>query len=58
MMINENINNFVHFGCWNNLNKKGSLYNVMTSLINYMNNEQNVQLIVVSGDNYYPDKKK
>jgi len=30
----------------------------MTSLINYMNNEQNVQLIVVSGDNYYPDKKK
>lgn len=54
----ENINNFIHFGCWNNLNKKGLLPNVMTSLNNYINNEQNIQLIVVSGDNYYPDKKK
>jgi hypothetical protein len=59
-MNNEtmSINKFVHFGCWNNLNKKGNLSNVMNSLNNYLENQQDVKLIIVSGDNYYPDKKK
>jgi len=59
-MNNENmtINKFVHFGCWNNLNKKGNLSKVMNALNNYLEQQQDVNLIVVSGDNYYPDKKK
>lgn len=54
----ENVNKFVHFGCWNNLNKKGKLPKVMESLANYLDEQGNIQLVVVSGDNYYPDKKK
>lgn len=54
----ENVNKFVHFGCWNNLNKKGKLPKVMESLANYLDEQRNIQLVVVSGDNYYPDKKK
>lgn len=57
-MENENINKFIHFGCWNNLNKKGNLQNVMNSLNNYLEQQSDVKLIIVSGDNYYPDKKK
>lgn len=53
-----NINKFVHFGCWNNLNKKGQLPKVMELLNNYLDERGDIQLVVVSGDNYYPDKKK
>ena len=54
--INENIDKFLHFGCWNNLNEgKGNLKNVMDLLAQYISNHQ-TELIIVAGDNYYPNK--
>lgn len=49
---------FIHFGCWNNLNKKGKLLEVMNLLNEYIMTKNDVKFIIVAGDNYYPDKKK
>jgi Icc-related predicted phosphoesterase len=58
------INNFIHFGCWNNLNTKekdgklkeiGCLKKVMELL---KENLSGVDFIVVAGDNYYAKKEK
>ncbi len=52
--------NFIHFGCWNNLNKKGNLKPVMDKLQSRLNNTDfpEIDFISVAGDNYYPDKLK
>ena len=52
--------NFIHFGCWNNLNKKGNLKPVMDKLQSRLNNTDfpKIDFISVAGDNYYPDKLK
>ena len=52
--------NFIHFGCWNNLNKKGNLKPVMDKLQSRLNNPDlpQIDFISVAGDNYYPDKLK
>ena len=49
-------NKFVQFGCWNNTNK-GGLEAVMKQLNSYVETDR-PNFIVVSGDNYYPSKKK
>ena len=50
--------NFIHFGCWNNLNKKGNLKPVMDKLQSRLNNPDlpQIDFISVAGDNYYPKK--
>jgi len=54
------MNKFICFGCWNNLNDgKGNLNGVMVQLESYIrdtNDTDKTDLIIVSGDNYYPDK--
>lgn len=52
--------NFIHFGCWNNLNKNGNLKPVMDKLQSRLNNPDlpEIDFISVAGDNYYPDKLK
>lgn len=63
-MKKEEEDNFIHFGCWNNLNISkskpvGCLTNVIARLHRYLDeNEQNVDFMVIAGDNYYPDKYK
>ena len=56
------MNKFICFGCWNNLNDgKGNLNGVMAQLESYIrdtNDTDKTDLIIVSGDNYYPDKTK
>lgn len=48
---------FISFGCWNNLNMpKGNLKAVMHELNTYLSREPAIQRIIISGDNYYPDK--
>jgi len=47
---------FIHFGCWNNLND-GNLTEV-TSCLNAYLRIKPIDFIVISGDNYYPDKEK
>ena len=48
---------FISFGCWNNLNMpKGNLKAVMRELNTYLSSEPAIQRIIISGDNYYPDK--
>ncbi len=48
---------FISFGCWNNLNMpKGNLKAVMHELNTYLSNEPAIQRIIISGDNYYPNK--
>ncbi len=56
---------FIQFGCWNNLNQKksgqtkGCLKSVSDKLNKYVTENKNkIHSIVVSGDNYYPDKKE
>lgn len=54
-------NKFIHFGCWNNLNKpredgKTDMEDVMT-MMNKRIKVDPVDFIVVAGDNYYPSKK-
>jgi hypothetical protein len=50
------MNTFIHFGCWNNLNKdKGCLANVM-ELLNSTLESSPVDFISIAGDNYYPKK--
>jgi len=53
---------FIQFGCWNNLNQKGCLRNVMNTLSSYLRNrdkspDKPPEFLVVSGDNYYPEKE-
>ena len=48
---------FIQFGCWNNINKDGCLEKVMIKLNEYVTNF-NPDFIVVTGDNYYPQKEK
>ena len=58
------LDKFIQFGCWNNLNTKkgkpiGCLKNVTTLLNDYLSSEvKKPNFLVVSGDNYYPDKQK
>lgn len=56
---------FIQFGCWNNLNtkekdgkikEKGCLKKNMLMLRDYIN-ANTIKRIIVSGDNYYPDKQ-
>ena len=59
-MEEQEINKFVMFGCWNNLNQKkgkeiGCLRDVMARLSEHVN-ENGIRKIVVAGDNYYPEK--
>ena len=48
---------FIQFGCWNNINKDGCLENVMNKLNKYVT-EFKQDFIVITGDNYYPQKEK
>ena len=51
--------NFIHFGCWNNLNK-GCLENVMTLLQDRLTSSDLpiIDFLTVAGDNYYPKKEQ
>jgi len=49
--------NFIQFGCWNNINKEGCLEKVMSKLNEYVSDFKQ-DFIVVTGDNYYPQKEK
>ena len=50
---------FIQFGCWNNINKKGCLENVMKKLNEYVTTDvTKPDFIVITGDNYYPQKEK
>jgi hypothetical protein len=51
---------FIHFGCWNNLNKKNNLNGVMQKLKDYIEETRSepIKFISISGDNYYPEKVK
>ena len=53
-----NMSNFIHFGCWNNLNK-GCLRNVMNLLKKRLEdkNKPNIDFLTIAGDNYYPKKE-
>ena len=59
--INKTIimSNFIHFGCWNNLNK-GCLKNVMDLLEKRLQNaaKPKIDFLTIAGDNYYPKKKE
>jgi len=50
------MSNFIHFGCWNNLNK-GCLKNVMTRLNERLNSLPVIDFLSVAGDNYYTIKE-
>lgn len=54
------MNNFIHFGCWNNLNEGGKLKSVIHKINNRLRNntKPRIDFISVAGDNYYPDKIK
>ena len=57
------MSNFIHFGCWNNLNK-GCLNNVMKLLNDRLNDrlkvddKPTIDFLTIAGDNYYPKKQK
>lgn len=53
----EELTKFIQFGCWNNINKDGCLKNVMKKLNEYVTDVKQ-DFIVVTGDNYYPQKEK
>lgn len=54
------MNNFIHFGCWNNMNNKSdSKIPIFELIVNKINKEFNkYQTLIVAGDNYYPTKTK
>ena len=57
-MATVKTNQFIMFGCWNNLNDgKGGLENTMASLKVFLPKNP-VDFIAVAGDNYYPGKDK
>jgi hypothetical protein len=70
MLKKENGRRFIHFGCWNKggcnkeeiEEKQTNLTKVMVKLNEVVNstnsNEDDVDFLIISGDNYYPDKKK
>lgn len=69
MLKKENGRRFIHFGCWNrggcNMKEKENQTNLtkvmvkLNEVVNTTNNnEDNVDFLIISGDNYYPDKKK
>lgn len=47
--------NFIHFGCWNNINN--NTINVLKMLDMYIK-KNNIEFLSIAGDNYYPDKYK
>lgn len=53
------MSNFIHFGCWNNLNK-GCLLNVTKLLKDRLKDaaKQKIDFLTIAGDNYYPKKEK
>jgi len=53
------MSNFIHFGCWNNLNK-GCLLNVTNLLKDRLKDaaKQKIDFLTIAGDNYYPKKEK
>lgn len=55
------MNNFIHFGCWNqglcDMNTNNPLTNVMKTLNEFVL-VNDVDFITVAGDNYYPKKTK
>jgi hypothetical protein len=58
-MEKEEPTKFIQFGCWNNINKKGCLKNVMDKLNEYVTDvTTKPDFIVITGDNYYPQKEK
>jgi len=59
-MNNENrfINKFVHFGCWNNLNKKGNLPKVMNLLNNYLEEQSDFNCNLIMTENASGGKKR
>jgi len=58
------LDKFVQFGCWNNTNIKkgkqiGCVKEVMDMLNSYLKTQEHKpNFLVVSGDNYYPEKNK
>ena len=50
------MSNFIHFGCWNNLNE-GCLETVMTRLNTRLDNLPLIDFLTVAGDNYYTLKE-
>ena len=48
---------FIQFGCWNNINTDGCLKKVMNKLNKYVT-EFKQDFIIITGDNYYPQKEK
>ena len=55
------MNNFIHFGCCNNLNlNKGCLINVMKLLKERLKDidKPKIDFLTIAGDNYYPKKEK
>ena len=55
--IKEELTKFVQFGCWNNINDKWCLEKVMNKLNEYVDSNP-PNFILVTGDNYYPQKEK
>jgi hypothetical protein len=53
----EELTKFIQFGCWNNINTKGCLEDVMDKLNKYVTKDFKPDFIVVTGDNYYPQKE-
>ena len=54
------MSNFIHFGCWNNLNK-GCLKKVMNLLSERLTTKYGapkIDFLTIAGDNYYPEKVK
>jgi hypothetical protein len=64
--MEEANNTFIQFGCWNNLNTKikdgkekqlGCLNKVIDLLNGYLTTNK-PKFLIISGDNYYPEKQK
>ena len=53
------MSNFIHFGCWNNLNK-GCLKRVMHLLQKRLKDaaKPKIDFLTIAGDNYYPKKEQ
>ena len=49
---------FIHFGCWNNVASKKSCFKQTFSLLNRYLDTHEVDMLSVSGDNFYPSKIK
>lgn len=56
--LTANPSRFIFFGCWNNMNDKSNLKNTMATLDEYLKENPRINLVVVGGDNFYPDKSK